>query len=543
MKKYAYILAACAALVACAKEAVQEEFVNPSESNVNTVTFKATIETPTKGTVANNGAFTWNDTDEIAVWTSAQKRTATATSISGSTAEFTFTLGEGETISDGAIVVYPANLLTANATVTFPTAYTAAEAAASNLALAAEVDGSNLAFKYLGGVIEATITDVPSIASAIEVTSTSVLTGDHTVTFSAGVPSMATSSTAKTVTVTPTAGSNTIVLPLPTSANNQGITFAVKQSSTELYSRTATKDVARAAYFKMSDLTINPDVYIIADFTDWTYSSACTLTGSGTTRSATLVSGNDKYYRYVLDFGSVQVDMGPSSDGSTSLSESFVTSSNASKISSYGCYDFTFDYTTNLNSVSASATNPQIYLTGSFQASAWSLNSDTPLTMVNEAEGYKVMDISASSSLKAYTNPFWNAAFPSGNLGLDTANYYIIVANASSETLQGVYADATSSSASSMVVKGDFDSWGDGLSMTQVDASPFWYVDVDWDSETQFKFVKDSSTWMANGGSYYSSVSISWSGDGNVIVPSGKYRIIGSENQDTYGSFAILSLD
>lgn len=543
MKKYAYILAACAALVACAKEAVQEEFVNPSESNVNTVTFKATIEAPTKGTVANNGAFTWNDTDEIAVWTSAQKRTATATSISGSTAEFTFTLGAGETIPSGAIVVYPASLLTAAGTVTFPTEYTAADAAKSNLALAAKVDGSALGFKYLGGVIEATITDVPAFATAIEVTSTSVLTGEHTVSFTGAYPTMASSSTAKKVTVTPAGGSNTIVLPLPTAANGQAITFAVKKSDTELFSRTATKDVARGAYFKMANLTINPTVYIIANFTDWDYNNAYAMTGVGTTKSATLVSGVDKYYRYVVDFGSAQVDMGPSSDGSTALSETFVAATNASKITTYGCYDFTFDYTTNQNSLSASATKPQIYLTGSFQASAWNLNNDTPLTMVNDAEGYKVMNVAAGTSFKAYTNAFWNTAFPSDDVVLGSANYYIIIANGEKETVQGVYADATSSSASSMTLKGSFDGWGAGLTMTKIDSSPFWYVDVDWASETQFKFVKNGSTWMANGKNCYTSVSITWSGDGNVILPAGKYRIIGSENQDGNGSFAILSLD
>lgn len=544
MKKYAYILAACAALVACAKEAVQEEFVSPSESNVNTVTFKATIEAPTKGTVANNGDFTWNDTDEIAVWTSAQKRTATATSISGSTAEFTFTLGEGETISDGAIVVYPASLLTAAGTVTFPTEYTAADAAKSNLALAAKVDGSALGFKYLGGVIEATITDVPAFATAIEVTSTSVLTGEHTVSFTGADPTMATSSTAKKVTVTPAGGSNTIVLPLPTAANGQAITFTVKKSDTELFSRTATKDVARGAYFKMANLTINPTVYIIANFTDWDYTNAYAMTGVGTTKSATLVSGVDKYYRYVVDFGSAQVDMGPSSDGSTALSETFVAAANASKITTYGCYDFTFDYTTNQNSVSASATKPQIYLTGTFQnPNAWQLNNDTPLTMVNNAKGYKVMNMAAGSEFKAYTNAFWNTAFPGKNVVLSSANYYIIIVNAEDETVQCVYADATSSEASSMTLKGSFDSWGSGLNMTQVDSSPFWYVDVNWASETQFKFFKDGTIWMANGGGCYTSVSITWSGDGNVILPAGKYRIIGSENQGGTGSFAILSLD
>lgn len=544
MKKYAYILAACAALMACSKEVAQEEVVNPSEPGVNTVTFTATIESPTKGTVANTGVFTWSDTDEIAVWTSSQKRTATATNISDTYAEFTFTLGAGETIPSGAIVVYPASLLTAAGTVTFPTEYTAADAAKSNLALAAKVDGSALGFKYLGGVIEATITDVPAIATAIEVTSTSVLTGEHTVSFTGAYPSMATSSTAKTVTVTPAGGSNTIVLPLPTAANDQAITFTVKQSDTELFSRTATKDVARGAYFKMANLTINPTVYIISNFTHWTYSNAYTMTGVGTTKSATLVSGVDKYYRYVVDFGSAQVDMGPSSDGSTALSESFVNAANASKISTYGCYDFTFDYTTNLNSVSASATKPQIYLAGSFQTpNAWQLNNDTPLTMVNNAEGYKVMNMAADSELKAYTNAFWNAAFPNDNVVLGSANYYIIIANGEKETVQGVYADATSSSASSMTLKGSFDSWGAGLTMTKIDSSPFWYVDVNWASETQFKFVKNGSTWMANGGSYYASVSISWGGDGNVILPAGKYRIIGSENQDGYGSFAILSLE
>ena len=579
MKKIICIITAALALACCTKEVANfdsQSIDDPSNEVITegtkTVTFTAKLEVPeapahiSRGTVATTGAFTWSDTDEIAVWTSSQKRTATATNISGSTADFTFTLEGSETISTGAIVVYPASLLTAAGVVTYPTAYSAAEAAKSNLALAAEVGGSTLSFKYLGAVIEATITDVPSIADAIEVTSTAVLTGAHTISFSEGVPSMATSSTAKTVTITPAAGSNTIVLPLPTAANDadetndQSITYTVKFSSDELFTKTASKDIDRGEYFKMSDLTINPTVRFVGSLTSWdtpaNYADAI-LTGASSSRSVTMTAnGSENYYYYLVEYpgngSAVSYEMRPSSDQSTaalSASETMYKndSNYSSKVNAYGRYTFTFDYTTATNAVTlASSSDIAIYLVGSFQSpTSWALNEDTPLTMVNDHEGYKVMDVSASSSFKAYTNPFWGSAFPAADVTLDEANYYIMIANANACTLQGVYANGTSSEAASMVIKGTFNSWGDGLSMTQIDSSPFWYVDVNWGSETQFKFFKDGDTWMANGsGSFVSSgVSQTWSGDGNIIVPAGKYRIIGSEYQNVYGSFAILALD
>ena len=572
MKKIVYIITAVLALTYCTKEVaeVKDQMTeNTSETTVveeseefTTVTFKATLETSgagansamARGSVETTGEFTWSGTDEIAVWTSSQKRIATATNISGSSAEFTFTLGAGETIATGAIVVYPASLLTAENIVTFPASYSAENAAKSNLALAAEVGGNTLQFKYLGGVIEATITDIPSIATAIEVTSNEVLTGAHTVSFSAGDPVIVPSSAAKKVTVTPVGGSNTIVLPLPTAANGQTITYTVKYSDNVLFTKTATKNVARGDYFKMRNLTINPTVRMVGSLTSWdtpaNYENAV-LTGSGTSRSIVMTSnGDETFYYYLVEYPGngtpVSYEMRPSADQSiTALSANETMSkndsSNSSKVNAYGRYTFTFDYTTGVNRVTtASSSDIAIYLVGSFQSpTQWSLNNDTPLTMVNSWEGYKVMDVAANSTFKAYTNPFWGSAFPGSDVKLETANYYLMVANAQATTLKGVYANATSSSASSMTLKGNFDSWGSGLAMTRIDSSPFWYVDVDWhDTGRQFKFVKNGSTWMAYGdGSYAtSSASQGWT-DGNISVAAGKYRIIASEND---GRFAIL---
>lgn len=465
MKRIIFLISLSLLAVCCSKEANYNEIsdndgqaVETPSVGTKTVTFTATVENDpvTEGSVATNGAFTWSNTDEIAVWTSSQKRTATATNISGSSADFTFTLEESETISSGAIVVYPESLLTAAGTVTFPTTYTADEAAKSNLALAAEVNGSSLSFKYLGAVIEATITDVPSIATAIEVTSTEVLTGVHTVSFSEGIPSMATSSTAKTITVTPVAGPNTIVLPLPTVADGQKISYSVKYSSNVLFTRTATKNVVRSAYFKMKDLTIAPIVYLKSSMTDWTEeNSGAVMSRDGSTYSISLNSIGNQYATVYVKYPALAgvIKMGPSEDQSTTSSQAFVPgNSTAIKMTALGGYYFTFNPTTSNFTFSKVSDDVPFYLT--LASESWAYSNTAEFEKVGS--GYCLVT-SFSGNAKIYYNEYpasrltANTTGSSGDLTtekdqyihVDDSNSYLIVFSLASNKFYVQYLTGT----------------------------------------------------------------------------------------------------
>ena len=514
MKRIVFLISLTLLTVYCTKEANYNEInendepvVETTAVGTKTVTFTATVENDpvTEGTVATDGAFTWSNTDEIAVWTSSQKRTATATNITGSSADFTFTLEESETISSGAIVVYPESLLTAAGTVTFPTTYTAEEAAKSNLALAAEVNGSSLSFKYLGAVIEATITDVPSIATAIEVTSSEALTGVHTVSFSEGIPSMATSSTAKTVTVTPLAGSNTIVLPLPTAANDanettdQSITYTVKHDSDELFTKTASKDVDRSEYFKMRDLTIAPSVYVVGGMTDnWKVkdesaevTNALQLTRDNVTYSTSHLSTltDDVYFRLHLVFPSgYAADVQPA-DEVARLSGTFVSvgTTNAVPIAKKGIYSLSYNITTGAYALTKTSDTPIMYITN-----GWTTPFDfslpmTSITSSNTKERYMYFGQLHSLEFKLYYNEAWGTAvgLKGGNLSneLDSSNLTVSgtadnvftifdVFNSSNATGHFAYQEGTVSSLSAasssdirlMGIGGD---WDNGIALTK----------------------------------------------------------------------------
>lgn len=277
MKKFFYILAAVAALAACSKETNINEDVNnqPAENGVKTVTFTATLESlDTKGTLSSS-AFEWSATDVVGIWTSKGKKTATASNISidGGSAEFTFTLADDETIAEGAILVYPAYRLseTIKDQVSLRPEVTDTPEASHGPILAAKVgsDHGTLSFKYVCGTVQATITDIPSIADIIYVQFLSGgCGGDSVISFSGDTPSVSGSGGDNVSIELSSGGSKTITLPVPV-AGKQQFYFAVKQGNPELFYKTTPQlDVKRNSYFKMKDLQFPPKIYV-RSFSGW----------------------------------------------------------------------------------------------------------------------------------------------------------------------------------------------------------------------------------------------------------------------------------
>ena len=544
MKKFYFCLAALAiAAIGCNK--VEEEVVNntpaeqPQKENVVYLSANLPEFVDTKATISEAGTFAWVDGDVISVLCKKEGESELHY------VDFTYDASAGKFACDLTNAYYLKNTssgvepvfgtftvatATEIASQTLPFAkYPAQMVAVSNVNYDAigklfKMEGSlatdgSINFVHKSSLLKLDYENVPGIAKTVK-----VVNGSEAV---IAKLNGATGNVSMMIPVTPTGSSQTIRFEL------------CMQDGTLLVLKKKTADIAAGKLYKAPKITINPDVYLISDLTNWDYTKALKMSGASSTKTATLVGNVDKYYRYVVDYGENHIDMGPVTDGSTSMDETFTTVASASKLSDYGTYYFSFDFVTAKNKVTSSSTAPKIYLTGSFQTSPWSLNNDTEMIMPNKKEGYLAMNVAANTEFKAYTNPFWGSSFPSGdNVKLEAANYYLMVADAAAGTLQGIYAGATSSTATSMTLKGSFDSWGTGLAMTQLGSSPFWYVNVDWASQTEFRFV-NGSNWMSEASGSYATPTASQDENGyNIRVVAGKYRIIASESN---GRFAIVA--
>ena len=172
MKKYLFIIAAAAAVLACEKVNSVDEIIDNPATPIEQVmpagqqiSFAATVEgSESKATLSSATNFTWESTDRAAVIShNGNKILLVPSSISGASATFTGTLGDGDSIDEDAVVVFPAARLTDGGKVLFPSSYDSAELT-QGPTLAAQVKSKALAFKYLAGTVKLTINNIPSIA-------------------------------------------------------------------------------------------------------------------------------------------------------------------------------------------------------------------------------------------------------------------------------------------------------------------------------------------------------------------------------------------
>ena len=128
MKKYLFMIATVSIVLACAKENIQNDATpEKAQDAKGNISFVVDVESASdvKATISASDNFTWEASDRAAVFTSeGHKVVLTPSDISGGVATFTGEVTSGETVPEGAIVVYPADFLTAANTVTFPAEYT-----------------------------------------------------------------------------------------------------------------------------------------------------------------------------------------------------------------------------------------------------------------------------------------------------------------------------------------------------------------------------------------------------------------------------------
>ena len=553
MKKVLYVLAAVLAVSACSKEAAQNDSISKdgivgNGTNGTVVSFSVKIDdvSDVKATISSNTNFTWETTDRAAVFTDEGSKVILSPSdISGGEATFTGAVPSGEKVSTGAIVVYPAAFYTSAGNITFPDEYGAStETKGQGTVLAAKVTGDRkLSFKYLAATMKATITDVPSVATSITVTSSAVLTGSHSIDFSGSTPSMSTSSTAKTVTFTsPSTGNNVLIVPVPTTGSEQTFTYAVKISDSDLFTRSTTKTLARNTYMSMAELTITPTVYLMSTMTtsSWDVSDKVEMALTETTASITLNATTSCVWRTIVVYPAgywVYYGFSDSDKSSTSGTFNNITSA-ANKYSAsvhsgtVGNYTLSFDYTTGAYSSSHNSSAVINFSTGN--SSRGALETMTKLTSTT-AWGVRKW----ANNIYAYYNTGYTASRANWDLGSGD-KYYLFLYNFSSNSLTPQYFTATDKAWTDVWITYTTDSWSTNsgeIAMTNISGTPIWYINVDWANSAEFCFKGKGSDWESdqNRGevlsiSGYTATVSNAGGDRNYSIGKGKYTIFFCED-------------
>ncbi len=558
------MIAAVSIVLACAKENIQNGATPDNKQtgvsvDGDKISFVVDVESTSdvKATISSSDNFTWEESDRAAVYTSdgLNKVELTPTEIVGGKAIFTGSVPSGKTIAEGAIVVYPARFLSAYNKVTFPTTYTEeTETKGQGTVLAAKVTSEKtLRFKYLAATIKATITDVPSIATAITVESTQVLTGDHIINFDGVTPSLTPSSEAKTVTFSsPAKGNNTLVIPVPKTGIAQTFTYSVKHSSDVLFTQETKKTLSRNTYISMRPLTINPTVYLKSSMTDWstdlnTKASWAAMRQEGLVYSISLNALGDATYDnlkecykvYVEYPTGVLVQMGPGTNDSVDTENDYsVSSTNANRIPTYGTYSFSYNNTTGKMSTNMISTRFPLYVTTSSWASGSRVfNSDHELTWLNDHWAFKILE--TNGDFKLYYNDYGSSEHGgSGNyiksseskLGtMGDHKCYLLLVNAYTKYYFLTYLGETGSESRAVKIKGPFASW-DGVAMTNIAHKAFGYHFTS--SQTDgcyFRFNVGGYEWGANSDeafnnqTIFNTTGVSWGGSGhddNYWLPS-----------------------
>ena len=175
--------------------------------------FRASIETPSRVAFSDEGAFSWQAGDAVAVSTNAGFKTFTLKEGAGaSVASFD---GDLAGVTSATVAVYPASIAKADATVTLPAEYAWTEGQTNAAMYCDAVDLTKVNnFKHLGGIIKVSFAEIPAEADAMVLKAEAKITGDFAIAdgkIAAGVGT-------DEVKVTFTAGSNpaAFYIPVPT---------------------------------------------------------------------------------------------------------------------------------------------------------------------------------------------------------------------------------------------------------------------------------------------------------------------------------------
>lgn len=219
--------------VACATKAHEEPAMREW-------TFEAAY---TKATVSGEGVFSWSKGDGIAVWNSESSSFVTFTSVTGK-GKFRAVAPANAHFTDAAF--YPSGIAESTGTVTLPSSYASPEASAAGFPMYAQVAENTelLSFRHLGALVELTLTNVPTGATSLVLSSpTMSLSGSFDLTGSPEEIQAAPGSGAVRVSFPATVGGENIVVTVPVPVGSYPLSIALESSSNTLFSLVGSESI------------------------------------------------------------------------------------------------------------------------------------------------------------------------------------------------------------------------------------------------------------------------------------------------------------
>lgn len=241
MKKYIYILFGTAAIMACSKEAEISQADKNGISKDGTYTVTVYLDDVTKASInGSTGVFTWDGSEQIAIWDSANSEfvtfgISTYSNDGDKQAKFTTDGAKAGAVFDGNVAYYPASIATVSGstpTYTFPTCFASLEAASKGFPMQGSLSGGNIHFTHLGCLINLTLNNVPSFTTQLILN-----VGSDDITISA----------------TPSEGVINAIVPIP--EGEYALTAKLKDDNNNVF---YTKSRSSKEYTKRNYYTINP---------------------------------------------------------------------------------------------------------------------------------------------------------------------------------------------------------------------------------------------------------------------------------------------
>lgn len=225
LKKISILLSVISIIVSCVKESAGNGFENMNVRG--NVELFARLGEDTKATVTNGGVVSWQDTDNIGVYTSNSRiETFEVSSIEGRVAVFSADLQIGETPK--GLAVYPAvsfkSLSEESVTVAYPATCIYEENAMKAPMVAVIGSDNELSFKHVGGLIRVSCPAAPSRAVAFSlVAKGKKIVGNFTCEIEEGMNVLAeNSSSNNTASVSFPAGSSALAFNIPVPTGEYG---------------------------------------------------------------------------------------------------------------------------------------------------------------------------------------------------------------------------------------------------------------------------------------------------------------------------------
>jgi len=291
MKKNCFYFGLVFAILAgCNKTGTpSEENLLPDENEKSGYTVLTASMDNTKVSIGtDHKSLTWVKGDEISVWTSKNRFVTFSNEETGALDKFAATLDEGESVSGYAVYpagghAYDGTTLSLDLADTF--AWVENQ---TRMPMVAEVSGASLAFHHAGGVMDFTLSGIPSNATAFKFVTNNGLGINGTFDLSSGTISAPSESSQNEVTVTFSAGtasSMRFLIPVPVGVYDD-FTISAYAGESQLAKTVRTVkstangiEASRALYFSLA--FPGTDIYAAP-------TAAGTKTGSDASNPATL---------------------------------------------------------------------------------------------------------------------------------------------------------------------------------------------------------------------------------------------------------------